>query len=239
MTSTSDHCRPHSQCCALVIHLELFFVDNFYIYKGRGLTSATEVHWAAFFDALNIEWEYGSAGLGLEKAGWCGGLFHLPRVRAWVETRPWPEGMNPGEFWPRHLAWAQDSNCRPLFPEFYRLIVICGVPRVLQSARTVPYQAEKVFGPFASSTFGYEAFVNERPGFMWCECPCCGAVGIETGGRVDLLCECHAERREIVRNPLSERLLKAYRAAEETPIVRGPAVAGWGPDDVPIQRWRN
>lgn len=214
-------------------------MDNFYLYKGRGLTSATEVHWAAFFDALDIEWEYGSAGLGLEKAGWCGGLFHLPKVHAWIETRPWPEGMNPGEFWPRHLAWAQDANCRPLFPEFYRLIVICGVPRVLQSARSVSNHAEQVFGPFASSTFGYEAFVNERPGFMWCECPCCGAVGIETGGRVDLLCECCAERKEIVRNPLSERLLKAYRIAEETPVVRGPAVAGWGPDDVPIQRWHN
>lgn len=214
-------------------------MDNFYVYKGRGLASATEVHWAAFFDALNIEWEYGSAGLGLEKVGWCGGLFHLPKVRAWIETRPWPEGMNPGEFWPRHLAWAQDAACRPLFPEFYRLIVICGVPRVLQSARSVPHQAEQVFGQFASSTFGYEAFVNERPGFMWCECPCCGSVGIEVGGRVDLLCECCAERKEIVRNPLSERLLEAYRIAEDTPIVRGPAVAGWGPDDVPIQRWHN
>lgn len=214
-------------------------MDNFFIYKGHGFTSETEVRWAAFFDALNIEWQYGSGGLGLEKAGWCGGLFYLSRVRAWVETRPWPEGMDPGEFWPRHLAWAQDADCRPLFPEFHRLVVICGTPRVLQSARDVPPQAEQTFGAFASGMFDYEAFVNERPGFMWCECPCCGAVGIEAHGRVDLLCECLAERRAIVRNPLSERLLAAYRVAEETPIVRGPAISGRGPDDVPIQCWRN
>jgi hypothetical protein len=214
-------------------------MDNFFICKGRGLTSPTEVRWAAFFDALHIEWQYGSAGLGLERAGWCGGLFRLPRVNAWIETRPWPEGLDPGEFWPRHLAWAQSADCKPLFPQFERLVVICGTPRVLQSTRPVRHGADKVFGPFASSTFGYEAFVNERPGHMWCECPRCGAVGIELNGRVDLLCECFAGHREPVRNPLSERLMQAYRSAEETPIIQGPAVAGWGPDDVPIQHWRN
>ncbi len=214
-------------------------MDKHFIYKGHGFTSATEVRWAAFFDALDIQWQYGSAGLGLEKAGWCGGVFRLPRVNAWVEARPWPEGMDPGDFWPRHLAWAQDANCRPLFPEFQRLVVICGTPRVLQSTRPVQHQAEKVFGPFASSTFGYEAFVNERPGFMWCECPRCGAVGIELNGRLDSLCECYAGHREVVRNPLSDRLLHAYDVADNVAIVQGPGVAGWGPDDVPIQRWRN
>ena len=160
-------------------------MENFILYKGRGFTSATEARWAAFFDTLGVEWEYGTGGLGLEKAGWCGGLFHLPRLNAWIETRPWPEGLHHGEFWPRHLAWAQGPDCKMLFPQFERLFVICGAPRILASEPSkLREDGEDQTAVFGSRPLAYEAFANEMPGYMWCECPCCGAVGIEMDGRV-------------------------------------------------------
>jgi hypothetical protein len=220
-------------------------VENFILYKGRGFTTATEARWAAFFDALGLEWEYGTGGLGLEKAGWCGGLFHLPRLNAWVEARPWPEGLHHGEFWPRHLAWAQGPDCKLLFPRFERLFVICGAPRMLASEPRKLKEAgeEQSAGPdqalFGPRPFAYEAFAAERPGFLFCECPCCGAIGIEMDGRADLLCECCSSTGQVVKNPLSDRLVAAYRAADEVPLYRGRAIPGLTPDDVPIQRWQN
>jgi len=213
-------------------------VDTSIIYKGQGFTCGTEARWATFFDALGVQWEYGSVGLGLEKAGWYGALFHLPRLRSWIEVRPWPEGLNPGEFWPRHLAWAQRRDCSMLFPEFERLIVLCGAPRVLASesllGENAPYR-----GPVGPRMFAYEGFVNERSGYVWSECPCCGAVDVTLGGRTDEVCECCVGLRQPVFNPLSERLIAAYHKAEEVHLMRGAAIPGFGPDDVPIQRWRN
>jgi hypothetical protein len=220
-------------------------MENFILYKGRGFTTATEARWAAFFDALGLEWEYGTGGLGLEKAGWCGGLFYLPRLNAWVEARPWPEGLHHGEFWPRHLAWAQGPDCKLLFPQFERLFVICGAPRMLASEprklkeageEQSAGQEQAVFGP---RPFAYEAFAAERPGYLFCECPCCGAIGIELDGRADLLCECCSATGKVVKNPLSDRLVAAYHAADEVALFRGPVIPGLTPDDVPIQRWRN
>lgn len=222
-------------------------MDNFVLYQGRGFTTATEARWAAFFDALGVEWEYGTGGLGLERAGWCGGLFRLPKLNAWVEARPWPEGLGRGEFWPRHLAWAQGADGKLLFPRFERLFVICGAPRLLtpeprslNEAASDAAAAERARvdpAQFGARPLAYEAFAAEQPGFLFCECPCCGAVGIELDGRADLLCECCAG--QVVKNPLSERLTAAYRAADEVSLFRGPVIPGRGPDDVPIQRWRN
>ncbi len=220
-------------------------MENFVIYKGRGFTTATEARWAAFFDALGLEWEYGTGGLGLEKAGWCGGLFHLPKLNAWIEARPWPEGLRHGEFWPRHLAWAQGPDCELLFPQFKRLFVITGAPRMLaseprklaESAAGDDNRVENKQAVYGARPFAYEAFAAEQPGYLFCECPCCGAVGIELDGRADLLCECCAGK--VVRNPLSERLMAAYRAADELPLHRGAPIPGRSPDDVPVDRWRN
>lgn len=214
-------------------------VETFTLYRGRGFTSATEARWAAFFDALGVEWEYGTGGLGLEKAGWCGGLFHLPRLNAWIEARPWPEGLRHGEFWPRHLAWAQGPDCRMLFPEFERLFVICGTPHVMASEPRKLREGADDGVVDGSRPLAYEAFANERPGYLWCECPRCGAVGIEMQGRVDLLCECYAHTGVPIKNPLSARLVDAYRQADEIGLLRGPAIPGRTPDDVPIQRWIN
>ena len=214
-------------------------MENFILYKGRGFTSATEARWAAFFDALGVEWQYGTGGLGLEKAGWCGGLFYLPRLNCWIEARPWPEGLQHGEFWPRHLAWAHGPDCRLLFPEFERLFVICGAPRVhAPEPRGLTDGADEP-DLFGARPLAYEAFADERPGYLWCECPRCGAIGIELEGRVDLLCECYAHAQDKFSNPLSARLLAAYHAAGDVALLRGPALPGLSPDDVPIQRWVN
>jgi len=235
------------------------FVENFVIYNGRGFTTATEARWAAFFDALGVAWEYGTGGLGLERAGWCGGLFRLPKLNAWVEARPWPEGLQRGEFWPRHLAWAQGADGRLLFPQFERLFVICGAPRLLTPEprslnegapdaaaldAAAPDAAAQDGGSAHAAQFGprplaYEAFAAEQPGYLFCECPCCGAVGIELDGRADLLCECCAATGSVVKNPLSARLVAAYRAADEVSLFRGAPIPGRGPDDVPIMRWGN
>ena len=148
--------------------------------------------------------------------------------------------MHHGEFWPRHLAWAQGPDCKMLFPQFERLFVICGAPRILASEPSkLREDGEDQTAVFGSRPLAYEAFANEMPGYMWCECPCCGAVGIEMDGRVDLLCECCSHTGKVVKNPLSDRLVEAYRAADEIALLRGPAIPGRTPDDVPIQRWRN
>jgi hypothetical protein len=89
----------------------------------------------------------------------------------------------------------------------------------------------------ASRPFAYEAFAAEQPGYLFCECPCCGALGIELDGRADLLCECCAGAP--LRNALSDRLVAAYTAADALPLHRGAPIPGRSPDDVPIQRWRN
>jgi hypothetical protein len=217
-----------------------YLVENFILYKGRGFTTATEARWAAYFDALGVEWEYGTGGLGLEQAGWCGGLFHLPKLNLWIEARPWPEGLHHGEFWPRHLAWAQGPDCALLFPQFERLFVICGAPRMLApEPRRLAEGAADEQAVHGARPFAYEAFAAERPGYLWCECPCCGALGIEMDGRADLLCECNAHSGQPLRNILSDRLVAAYHAADEVGLYRGPAIPGLTPDDVPIQRWRN
>ena len=228
-------------------------MENFVIYNGRGFTTATEARWAAFFDALGLDWEYGTGGLGLETAGWCGGLFHLPRLNAWIEARPWPQGLQRGEFWPRHLAWAHGPDGRLLFPRFSRLFVITGAPRLLASQPRAlnegPVPDDSASGEAGSEAgsdpatrsatrpLAYEAFAAEQPGYLFCECLCCGALGIELDDRADLLCECCAG--QAVRNPLSARLVAAYRAADELPLHRGAPIPGRTPDDVPIQNWRN
>ena len=150
------------------------------------------------------------------------------------------KGLHHGEFWPRHLAWAQGPDCKMLFPQFERLFVICGAPRILASEPSkLREDGEDQTAVFGSRPLAYEAFANEMPGYMWCECPCCGAVGIEMDGRADLLCECCSHTGKVVKNPLSDRLVEAYRAADEIALLRGPAIPGRTPDDVPIQRWRN
>lgn len=57
-------------------------------WRGIVFRSRTEARWAAFFDALGLEWVYEPEGYELQDGTWYLPDFWLPQLRLWVEVKP-------------------------------------------------------------------------------------------------------------------------------------------------------
>lgn len=156
-------------------------------YDGHHFRSRIEARWAVFFNTLGIKYEYEKEGYELD------GLYYLP------------------DFWIPHLqCWVEIKGARASFAEWTkceRLVYTTGRPcYVFFGDIPNPEDLEIIYGnpelgatelsPINDSHWSEEkntwvssgnVVAGHDNGYMWCECPSCGGVGIEFGGRSDRL----------------------------------------------------
>ena len=169
------------------------------VYKGYRFRSRLEARWAVFFDALGLEWEYEKEGYDLGDEGLYLPDFYLPSIDRWIEIKP---PMQNGD-WPEHRAWASVDH-DPKHPEFAsKLIVLCGSP----------------WPNLGDDSFAYEGFIWNDNQYLWTECPICGKIGIQYGGRAGRLCACIDSDK--VYNTKSDKLMTAYSKAQKARFEHG------------------
>ena len=168
------------------------------LYNGVEFRSRLEGRWAVFMDHLGVAWEYEAEGFDLW-GDWYLPDFRIPHLEAWLEIKP----MQPNKRERRVaelLSIASDKDVYTFCEGFHSDL-----------ARFQP-AAES----WLESSDGTPIWDD---GYLWCECPTCGYIGIEFEGRSDRL-GCHAkgcprqnEFADRGHNATSYRLLAAYEAA--------------------------
>lgn len=167
-------------------------------YKGYRFRSRLEARWAVFFDALSIEWEYEKEGYDLGEAGWYLPDFWLPSLRCFIEIKP--RDVCDGN---KAAALAELGN--------HEVYVMCGMPGPDRD-----YVANSYEG------FYYTECGEDFP-YYWCECPRCGAIGIQFDGRAERnhhSPSCTLDDRHY-HNTDSPRLLSAYARARSARFEHG------------------
>lgn len=175
-------------------------------YKGYRFRSRLEARWAVFFDALGIEWEYEKEGYDLGEAGWYLPDFWLPTQQIWVEIKPLLREASGEPKWPDDgKPWALAEATEYEFD----VVVLCGTP-----------------GPVHvyDNNNSYTGFVSGDWSYYWCECPACGALGIQFDGRAARnrhSSDCTAMTGDKGYNMDSPRLLAAYAKARSARFEHG------------------
>jgi hypothetical protein len=134
-------------------------------YKGYRMRSRLEARWACFMDALGVHWQYEPEGFDLGADGWYLPDFYLPDQDVYVEIKPYRhyDASLPDEsHWDRAFALSLQSG------EHIRVVILCGDPGPVEQY---------------SDDNSYNGFVFADYSYYWCECPDCGAVGIQFDGR--------------------------------------------------------
>jgi hypothetical protein len=177
------------------------------VYKGYRFRSRLEARWAVFFDALGLEWEYEKEGYDLGNAGWYLPDFWLPQQDCWIEIKPKFSG------WPDHDT---EIKAISLSSQTHRpLIVLCGTPGPVELYDDLsPYEGYFYFGEG-----------GDYP-YIWCECPSCGALGLQFDGRSARNkhkenCEVPLTQSDKNYNYDSQRILTAYDAARSARFEHG------------------
>lgn len=135
-------------------------------YNEHLFRSRLEARWAVFMDALGVRWLYEPEGLVFDGELYLPD-FVLPDLGYVLEIKP---AINLSD-WPEHPlfkpARAGETVNFPGFGEL-KFILIQGSPGVPDNSNDrVPYQG----------------FVGYDDWYVWCECPFCGALGIQYSGR--------------------------------------------------------
>lgn len=133
-------------------------------YHGIRFRSRVEARWAVFFDSLRLKYEYEPEGFDLGNGVCYLPDFWLPGLGVWVEIKGQDPDQNEAEKAHR-LAVATKKRVYV----FYH-------GHTLPDGPHGPPQAYAFF-PDGTADWGYS----------WCECPTCGGLGIEYGGRTDRL----------------------------------------------------
>lgn len=163
-------------------------------YAGYIFRSRTEARWAVFLDHLDVKWEYEREGFELDGERYLPD-FWLPGLRAWVEVK----GSVPTEAECRKAQWLAAGTQSTTYIAF-------GEPR-----------CPDPFGQHGSDSMWMYDDLGADYHYLWCECPICGAIGVEFDGRAARLeCRCLVvadPNEDKAYNFDSPRLRAAYDAA--------------------------
>jgi hypothetical protein len=131
-------------------------------YKGYKFRSRLEARWAVFMDFVKVKWEYEVQGFVLSSGRPYLPDFWLPELSTWLEIKPWKSDTP----WPTEGSVEEEFQNSP--PEGTRVVILFGSPGVS--------------GPSDSGT-SYACCVCGDSPYFWCQCPDCGAIGIQYDGR--------------------------------------------------------
>ncbi len=144
------------------------------VYKGYRFRSRLEARWAVFFDDLGIAFDYEPQGFKLDGKRYLPD-FWLPSQKCWIEVK----GEEPTD--EEHAlagALAEETG--------HSVFIFPGPIIVPDDNNTTP--PDEINGAYMRcSREGGDHY------YCWCECPTCGALGIEFDGRSDRLAckECY------------------------------------------------
>ena len=188
-------------------------------YKGQWYRSRHEARWAVFLDTLGEPFQYELEGFELpplvkEKLDPAGHWdpsevmpdlplfyvpdFWLPRVKQWVEIKPYRKNESVDD-----LTW--EKAFRLEYHTADDVIIVCGTPAFVDADDA---HEEIVL-------CSYTALHRHDWPYLWCECPACGAVGLEFSGRAERLrcCKEHKQHPEKRHNYDTPRLRQAFEVA--------------------------
>ena len=183
-------------------------------YRGIRFRSRLEARWAVFFDELGLKWEYEKEGYDLGRSGRYLPDFFFPdqsRCRTmFVEIKPQlPVDEETGRSkWPHEVdGWKESFKKLTALGEQSGLccvhtVMLCGTPGPVEI-----YERNS-----------YEGFVPADDGYLWCQCPECGALGVQYEGRSarnyhSKKCSIGKSKVDRVHNVNSPELLWAYAVA--------------------------
>jgi len=155
-------------------------------YRGVKFRSRLEARWAVFMDAARVRWEYEFEGFQLP-SGWYVPDFWLPDLGVWLEIKPVePTARERG-------LCAQLSEATQ-----QRVLLASGSPALPGDSGESLYWWS---GPDTDSLFAF------------CECPECGALGIEFEGRGGRVCGLRCTETDRGHTGERPRFAKAVTAA--------------------------
>jgi hypothetical protein len=181
-------------------------------YKGYRFRSLLEARWAVFFDAAGIKYVYEPEGFDLDGT-WYLPDFFIPDQNQYLEIKP--DGFNPDGH--PMFRWLQ-SHDRP-----FRFAILIGQPFATHDSFG-DYEIEcRLHGKHSLSfteKFDYDGDIGGDNHYRWCECPCCGKVGLQFDGRsarIGCGCEIHSYtgNGDKTYNSGSPKLLRAYLLARQ------------------------
>lgn len=135
-------------------------------YHGHRFRSRIEARWAVFFDAIGIPWQYEVEGFDLDGIAYLPD-FWLPQQGIWVEIK----GMHPTDEEEHKAALLAEQTRHPVY--------------IFSGEIKVPTPSDSNLENVSTAEF-YEADGYDVD-YCWCECPSCGAFGVQFEGRSDRL----------------------------------------------------
>lgn len=163
------------------------------VVDGVEYRSRLEARWATFFNAARIPFVYEPEGYDLNGIRYLPD-FWLPEQKSFIEAKPeQPTQLESQKA--QRLATTKKHRVF-IFTDHFRCEHQYG------ATIEVPPQAKCFFPNW-----------EDDDGYVWCECPQCGFLGISFEGRTArLTCDCR-KRSDRIRRALTKRLQDAYRAA--------------------------
>ena len=177
------------------------------IYKSLRYRSRLEARWSIVFDTMGIEFEYEKEGYDLGD-----GLFYLPdffipHLKCWIEIK------GEREYNGKKMDRLAEHTGYPVY-------VFCGqIPN--------PDTLEPSGPPYRENQSAFIHFGGWDLHHVWCQCPDCGAFGIEFDARTDRLqckkngCPKHGLNDDKGYNGDSEQLKLAYSAGRKARFEYG------------------
>lgn len=172
-------------------------------YNGVKFRSRLEARWAVFMDAARIRWAYEFEGFQLWGGVWYVPDFWLPDLEVWLEIKP----TAPTD--------AERHRCASLtFATQQRVCLAIGSPALPQDSG----DSLICWGIHYSRIVGWPddqrigGIVDDSP-YAFCECPSCGALGIEFEGRGDRVCGSGCTETDRGHTGHVSRFAKAVEAA--------------------------